>query len=89
MTYRLTQEEAVGILHSWLYEYGLPGVNMNASGNSPAEIVDRWHQEELRRAKSDAWHEGFEAGWEEHENPGPFVNDIWDAKTPNPYRSKP
>lgn len=38
-----------------------------------------------REAKAVAWEEGFQAGWEEHEDPGAFVNDFWDAKTPNPY----
>lgn len=39
----------------------------------------------LPEAKALAWEEGFQAGWEEHEDPGAFVNDFWDAKTPNPY----
>lgn len=39
----------------------------------------------LPEAGALAWDEGFQAGWEEHEDPGAFVNDFWDAKTPNPY----
>ncbi len=39
-----------------------------------------------RAAKKAAWFEGFEAGWAECSDPGAFVNDVWDAKTPNPYR---
>jgi hypothetical protein len=47
---------------------------------------DRWLAEELRKAKNDAWFEGFSAGWDECDDPEGFVNDKWDAKTPNPYR---
>lgn len=36
--------------------------------------------------KADAWDEGLQAGWEECQNPDPFVNDWWDSKTPNPHR---
>lgn len=36
--------------------------------------------------KADAWDEGLQAGWEECQNPGPFVNDWWDSKAPNPHR---
>lgn len=43
---------------------------------------------EARKAQADIWDEGFQAGWTEHADPGPFVNDLWDAKTPNPYRVK-
>jgi hypothetical protein len=39
-----------------------------------------------REMKKAAWFEGFEAGWAECSDPGAFVNDVWDAKTPNPYR---
>ncbi|MEU5838539.1 hypothetical protein ABZ820_33395 [Streptomyces diacarni] len=46
-----------------------------------AEVLDQ----HMREAKAVAWEEGFQAGWEEHEDPGAFVNDFWDAKTPNPY----
>ena len=48
--------------------------------------VDAWFAEEIRKAKNDAWHEGFSAGWDECDDPDAFVNDKWDAKTPNPYR---
>lgn len=40
---------------------------------------------EVTSAKASAWEEGFQAGWEEHEDLGAVVNDFWDAKTPNPY----
>lgn len=46
------------------------------------EEFDRW----LNQIRAEAWEEGFQAGWEEHENPGAFVNDYWDAKTLNPYK---
>lgn len=36
----------------------------------------------------EAWQAGFEAGWAEAKDPGEFVNDVWDAKTPNPYAGK-
>lgn len=36
--------------------------------------------------KADAWDEGLRAGWEECQNPDPFVNDWWDSKAPNPHR---
>ena len=36
--------------------------------------------------KADAWDEGLQAGWEECQNPDPFVNDWWDSKAPNPHR---
>ena len=39
------------------------------------------------QAKAEAWDEGFSAGWAEAKDPGAFVNDIWDAQTPNPYRA--
>lgn len=35
-----------------------------------------------------AWDEGFSAAWQERDNPDPFVNDEWDAKTTNPYRKE-
>lgn len=38
-----------------------------------------------RKAAQKAWDQGFEAGWAECSDPGAFVNDLWDAKTPNPY----
>ena len=41
-----------------------------------------------REAQAEAWQEGHQAGWEEHENPGPFVNDYWDSKLPNPYKEE-
>ena len=36
--------------------------------------------------KADAWDDGLQAGWEECQNPGPFVNDWWDSEAPNPHR---
>ena len=36
--------------------------------------------------RADAWDEGLQAGWEECQNPDPFVNDWWDSKAPNPHR---
>lgn len=33
----------------------------------------------------EAWQTGFESGWAEAKDPGVFVNNAWDAKTPNPY----
>lgn len=48
-----------------------------------------WDEAELaeveRKAAQKAWDQGFEAGWAECSDPGAFVNDLWDAKTPNPY----
>ncbi|WP_413455962.1 hypothetical protein ACLQ8T_05640 [Glutamicibacter sp. FR1] len=35
--------------------------------------------------KAEAWQAGFESGWAEAKDPGAFVNDVLDAKTPNPY----
>ncbi len=46
----------------------------------------RWLAEVERAAAEKAWDEGFSAGWAECADPGPFVNDVWDAKTRNPYR---
>ena len=40
----------------------------------------------IASVKADAWDEGLQAGWEECQNPDPFVNDWWDSKTPNPHR---
>ena len=40
-------------------------------------------------ARAEAWDEGFSAGWDEAKDPGAFVNDAWDAETPNPYREDP
>ena len=37
------------------------------------------------RLEEKAWDKGFGAGWEEAKDPGAFVNDVWDAETPNPY----
>lgn len=42
--------------------------------------------EHLRYVAYEAWQAGFEAGWDEAKDPDAFVNDVWDAKTPNPYR---
>ena len=39
------------------------------------------------QAKGEAWDEGFSAGWAEAKDPGAFVNDVWDAETPNPYNA--
>lgn len=44
--------------------------------------------EHMRYVAYEAWQEGFEAGWDEAKDPGAFVNDLWDAKTPNPYADK-
>lgn len=41
----------------------------------------------IREREAEAWETGHQAGWEEHENPGPFVNDYWDSEAPNPYRN--
>lgn len=41
--------------------------------------------EHLRYVAFEAWQAGFESGWAEAKDPGAFVNDVWDAKTPNPY----
>lgn len=45
------------------------------SSESGAEF-DRWLAGEIRKAKEQAWDEGFSAGY-------------WDAKTPNPYTEQP
>ena len=47
--------------------------------------VDIWIAEEIRKAKNDAWFEGFYAGWDECDDPAGFVNDKFDAKTSSPY----
>lgn len=41
-----------------------------------------------QRGAERGWEEGFQAGWEECRDPGAFVNDYWDADTPNPYREE-
>lgn len=41
--------------------------------------------EYIRGIACEAWQAGFESGWDEAKDPGAFVNDVWDAKTPNPY----
>lgn len=41
--------------------------------------------EYIRGIAYEAWQSGFESGWAEAKDPGAFVNDVWDAKTPNPY----
>lgn len=41
----------------------------------------------IREERADAWGEGHQAGFQECQNPGPFVNDYWDSKLDNPYRS--
>ena len=51
-----------------------------------ADEFDRWIAAHDREVREKAWDEGFEAGWAECDDPGAFVNDVWDAKTPNPYR---
>lgn len=51
-------------------------------------VVIGWLAERDRQVAQRAWGEGFEAGWAECNDPGPFVNDVWDAKTPNPYRKE-
>ena len=56
--------------------------------------LDRYNQygvyfdRAIAKIKAEAWEEGHQAGWEEHENPGPFVNDYWDSKLPNPYKEE-
>lgn len=35
--------------------------------------------------RSSDWDDGFKAGWAEASDPDAFVNDVWDAKTPNPH----
>lgn len=52
---------------------------------APSEL-DAEFDRFIAKVKSDAWGEGLQAGWEECQNPGPFVNDWWDSKLPNPYR---
>lgn len=41
----------------------------------------------VKEAQAEAWTAGHQAGFEEHKNPGAFVNDYWDSNLPNPYRS--
>lgn len=48
----------------------------------------RWIAERDRQVAERAWDQGFKAGWAECNDPGPFVNDVWDAKTPNPHRKQ-
>lgn len=54
--------------------------------NGNPEAFDRWHQEELRQAKEEAWeegHEAFEEAWR-HDHLFPY-----DHTTDNPHRSQP
>lgn len=55
-------------------------------GKTP-EQVSAWYGPGSSPTET-AWDEGFSAGWAEHADSGPFVNDVWDAKTPNPYREE-
>lgn len=55
-------------------------------GHFDVAIIESWLAEVIRKAKNDAWFEGFSAGWDECDDPDGFVNDKWDAKTPSPYR---
>lgn len=64
--------------------YTGPKVAIEEHRHHVAQVLD----EAMREREAEAWEEGFQAGWEEHESPGPFVNDYWDAKTPNPYRKE-
>lgn len=45
----------------------------------------RWLAEHDREVAEKAWDTGFVAGWHESQESGAFVNDVWDAKTPNPF----
>lgn len=55
-------------------------------GRSYADCAHAAHQASmLAPVLADVWAEGHQAGWDEHESPGPFVNDYWDSKLPNPY----
>ena len=65
-----------------LYEIG----KIKAYDSYDLAEFDRWLAEVIRKAKNDAWFEGFSAGWDECDDPSGFVNDKWDAKTPNPYK---
>ena len=55
----------------------IPLVQQNAR-----EEFDRWHQEELRQAKEQAWREGANTAIADYDLPG--LKDIH-----NPYRSQP
>ena len=64
--------------------YGPDSTGMLQDGTVAA--FDRRLADHDREVAEKAWDEGFEAGWAECDDPGAFVNDVWDAKTPNPYR---
>lgn len=58
------------------------------TGPESAEKLERFIAEVERAAAEKGWWEGQRAGWEECADPGAFVNDLHDAKTPNPYRKE-
>lgn len=54
----------------------------------PAEF-DRWHAEEVRKAKASAWDEGCAAGWDDRESfvhCGAIPSGIHQSDATNPYR---
>lgn len=60
-------------------------IDVNSFEDDPDEAGKEFDRA-IAKIKADAWEEGHQAGWEERENPGPFVNDYWDSKLPNPYK---
>ncbi len=69
------------------YAFALAGDRIHRTEQYMAEF-DRMLAEVERAAAEKAWWEGQRAGWEECADPGAFVNDLHDAKTPNPYRKE-
>ena len=60
----------------------------SARTDIPALIaMAREQRAAIERVKAEGWDRGFSAGWAECSDPGAFVNDVWDAETPNPYRA--
>lgn len=55
-------------------------------GELPRDMAGEKFDRFIAKVEADAWDEGLQAGWEECQNPGPFVNDWWDSKAPNPHR---
>lgn len=67
------------------YARPVSGFKCNYNRKGIKDVDDVRIEAAARALARDAWFEGFQAGWAEATDPGPFVNDVWDSKTPNPY----
>ncbi|MGO1755866.1 MAG: hypothetical protein ACTHZ6_16155 [Brevibacterium aurantiacum] len=65
-----------------MYAYGADSFHGTVSRPENRAEFDRF----INKVRAEAWDEGLQAGWEECQNPDPFVNDWWDSKAPNPHR---